>query len=162
MVLCPCSPEGAFPGPSNRKWYSQFQLKIRKASRRDLRRVSRLHLETHVTNRLLFLLPAIVPSQLWLLPPSLYPVTFGRCTPAVGVERQQERRAGRRQCFTPRSKQRWTGCGSHTSPRVQQIPHQDCTPLKCARCKSVAQSPHLPTSEHQKAACPKNHTCPLH
>ena len=37
----------------------------------------------------------------------------------------------------------WVGqtMGPTHPPRVHQTPHQDCTPLKCARWKAVAQSP---------------------
>ena len=96
-------------------------------------------------------------------PPPFYPVTFGRCTPAVGMERQQERRAGRRQCFTPRSKLGGPNHGSHTSPPGAPNPPPGLHTPQMRQVEGSCPKPHLPTSEHHQpspAACPKNHTCP--
>ena len=50
--------------------------------------------------------------------------------------------AGRRQCFTPRSKLRGgPNHGSHTSPRVQQTAHQDCAPPSNAQVQVSCSKP---------------------
>ena len=97
----------------------------------------------------MFLLPAIVPSQLWLLPSLLLPSHFWPLhSAAVGMERHQERGPAADNALHPAVN---SGVGQTMGPThppgCSKPPTRIAHHPQMRRCKSVAQSPHLPTGE---------------